>query len=137
MPEQADGIWRGVASVAETPTAIASDLAQTEALAAAVALTASSLPAAKLLRIEVARRVSDPAVRALLSRGGLSGEDSAIAGELSPAPYGALLTALLTVTLLLFVISLLRGLLRLTLSYRRPAELRLSERGSSSITASS
>ncbi len=129
LGERAEGVWRGVARVAETPGEVATDFGQTEALAAAVALTSSAAPAAKTLRNEVATRVSDPAVRAVLTRAGLPGDDTAIAGELSPAPYNALITTLLTVTLVLFVVSLVRAISRLALSYRRPAELRLTERG--------
>ena len=129
LAERADGIWRAVAQIAERPSDVASDFGLTEALVAAVALTTSNAPAVRALRQEVSGRVQDPAVRAVLTRAGLPGGEALLSGELAPAPYGVVVTALLTVTLLLAVLSLLRTIGRLALSYRRPAELRLTDRG--------
>jgi len=129
LGERAEGIWRGVALIAERPSDVASDFGLTEALVAAVALTTSSAPAVRELRADVGTRALDPAVRAVLTRSGLPGDDSLLSGELSPAPYGVVVTALLTVTLILALLSLLRAIGRLALSYRRPAELRLTDRG--------
>jgi hypothetical protein len=129
LDERAEGIWRGVARVAEAPSDVASDFGATEALVAAAALGESPASAARALRYETAPAVVDPAVRALLNRSSLSDEDDALAGELSPAPYGTIVTTLLTVTLLMFLASLVRSLARLTLAYKRPAELRITERG--------
>lgn len=129
MGERAEGIWRAVAQIAEQPASVSSDFALTEALVAAVALTSSQAPAVRKLRADVAGRVQDPAVRAVLTRSGLPGDQTLLAGELAPAPYGAVVTTLLTVTLLLALLSLLRAIGRLALSYRRPAELRLTDRG--------
>jgi hypothetical protein len=129
LGSRAEGIWRAVAQIAERPSEVASDFGQTEGLVAAVALASSSTPEARALRSDVSARVLDPAVRAVLTRAGLPGDDALLAGELSPPPYGAFLTTLLTVTLLLALLSLLRTIGRLALSYRRPAEMRLTDRG--------
>jgi hypothetical protein len=52
-----------------------------------------------------------------------------LSGELAPAPYGPFVTAILTVTLLLFALRAGRLLGRVALAYRRPARVRLSARG--------
>ena len=58
-----------------------------------------------------------------------NGRPSALTGELGPTPRGALMTALLALTLLLFVARSVRAVGRLTLGYRHPVSLWLSDQG--------
>lgn len=122
-----EGLWRAVSRVALAPAEVAHDFGRTEALLAAAALGSSHSSAAAPIRSRALERADDPAVRALLAAGGIAREP--LEGELVPAPFGALATTLLTLTLLLPLVGLFRIVARYAFGYRRPAAFSLTERG--------
>ena len=143
LGSKAPALWRAVARLVEEPALGGPDFGRAETLVAAAAVRASSSAVAGTLRRELAAKLEDPLVRELLRDSELPlerrhqepGDEQThegaqeLAGELAPAPRGPLTTALLAFTLLLFVVEVGRLLGRYALSYRRPALLRLSERG--------
>lgn len=121
-------IWEGVARVIRAPELTPEDFGATEELVAAAALRRSSSPDAQALRLEAATVVQDPALYALLALG--PGElTGALTGELQPPPRGPVLTAVLALTLLLFLMNAGRFIGRHALRYRRPAAVRLGPQG--------
>lgn len=128
LGEDAAPLWNGVAHLLLTPESSPADFGRTEALVAAAALRRSTSQGAGRLRFQAAGRSSDPAVELLLipTAEELGGE---LWGELQPAPRGALLTVVLALTLLLFLLELLRLIARYALLYRRPASIRLGPQG--------
>jgi hypothetical protein len=117
-----------VASLLLDPEAVPADFGSTEALVAAAALRRSQNPDAQQLRFQAAELVNDRALLALLAPtpDEIGGE---LWGEVQPAPRGPVLTAVLALTLLLFVIQVLRLIARYAFAYRRPAALRLGPQG--------
>jgi hypothetical protein len=128
LGEDAAPLWNGAASVLLNPESVPSDFGPTEALVAAAALRRSTSEVAAKLRFQAAGRGSDPAVELLLIPGPeeLGGE---LWGELQPAPRGMVLTIVLAVTLLLFLLEMLRLIGRYALLYRRPASIRVGPQG--------
>ncbi|HEY3497261.1 MAG TPA: hypothetical protein VGK73_21335, partial [Polyangiaceae bacterium] len=122
-----EGLWRALARVALEPAQVASDFGRTEALVAAAALGASTSEIAAPVRARAVNRAHDAPVRALLAAGRASQEP--LKGELQPAPFSAITTAILTLTLVLFVWQGARLIGRLAFAYRRPAALTLTQRG--------
>ncbi|HEY3493332.1 MAG TPA: hypothetical protein VGK73_01545, partial [Polyangiaceae bacterium] len=122
-----EGLWRALARVALEPAQVASDFGRTEALVAAAALGASTSEIAAPVRARAVNRAHDAPVRALLAAGRASQEP--LKGELQPAPFSAVTTAILTLTLVLFVWQGARLIGRLAFAYRRPAALTLTQRG--------
>jgi hypothetical protein len=121
LGERAGPLWHDVAELAVDPRA-----PRVEALTAAAALRASRSERAQAAAREARSRSGDPLLRALLDdAGGSAGLD----GELAPAPRSPLLTVVLAITGLLLVVHGVRLLGRLALAYRRPARVRLSQRG--------
>lgn len=122
-----EALFRALARVALEPAEVASDFGRTEALVAAAALGASTSQSALGVRARAAGRAKDAPVRALLAAGGASAEP--LQGELVPPPMGGVVTALMALTLVLFVWQLVRLIARFAFAYRRPAALILTERG--------
>jgi hypothetical protein len=125
LGEHAGAIWRGVARVLLQPESVP-DFGRAEALIAAAALQQSPAPEAHRLRLEARSMALDPAVQVVLAPA--ASYDDELRGELAVvrSPW---LTILLTVTLVLFVSSVLRLFARYALSYRKPATLRLGPQG--------
>jgi len=122
-----DVVWRTLGRIATEPDRVAGDFGRVEALIAAATLSTSTTASAARARAGALLQTEDPTVRALLGAGGASRE--ALAGEIAPSPLGPLLTAVLSVTLVLFAWQLARLVGRLAFAYRRPASFRLTERG--------
>jgi hypothetical protein len=126
LGEAAAPLWRGVAAP------LISDGSGTysaaEALVAAAALRKSTSAEAQALRAEAAAKASDPALATLLwpSLHELGAE---LIGETQPPPRSAWVTVALGVTLILFVIEVLRLIARYAFAYRKPAGLRLGPEG--------
>ncbi len=127
LGDKADALWHAVARIAEEP-ATAPDFDVAESLVAAAALGASSSAQAAEAARAIAERTEDPLLRNVLG-GSQSPADARLSGELSPAPYGPLGTALLAVTGILFVLGVARLIGRFALAYRRPARVAVTERG--------
>jgi hypothetical protein len=128
LGEGADPIWRAVAQVVEQPASVAPDFGCLEAVAAAGALRASGAAVAREELGRLSKSAAYAPLRRLLATPPAAATTS-LAGELSPAPRGPVLTTVLALTLVLFVAQLARLIGRLVLSYRRPAELALTARG--------
>lgn len=129
LGERSGAIWEAAAKIAREPASVAPDFGRTEALVAASALCESGSDVAHRARIHLAQNSDDPLIRALVA-GSLAGADAPeLSGELSPAPFGPVITAILAVTLLLFVYQATRLIGRVVFAYRRPATLRLGVNG--------
>lgn len=128
LGEDALPIWRGVARVVTSPETTPADFGPTEALVAAAALRRSLSPDAQALRFDALALVTDEALYALLAP--TPGDFSdALSGELQPVPRSALVTALLSVTFILFLWTVVRLIGRHAFLYKRPAALRLGPQG--------
>lgn len=119
-------VWAALGRLAVVPSLVAPDLGFPEALVAAAALSRSTTEGAQTVRALAVRDATDPAVAALL---GARSPGDKLAGELRPAPLGPIATTLLALTLLLFVWQLVLLILRYVFAFRRPAEVRISDRG--------
>jgi hypothetical protein len=128
LNDDAGTLWEGVARLLISPASAPADFGLTEALVAAAALRKSASPVARDQRVRAAAVVTDPAVLALLvpRPEELGGE---LLGEVQSPPRGAFVTAVLAVTLVLFLIQLVRLIGRYAFAYRRPAALRLGPQG--------
>jgi hypothetical protein len=122
-----EAVWRALSRVALEPAQVAADFGRTEALVAAAALGSSTSPSALPIRARSVEHAHDAPVRALLAAGGASAVP--IHGEMTAPPFGPFVTALLALTLVLFVWHGVRLVARFAFSYRRPAALTLTERG--------
>jgi hypothetical protein len=122
-----EGVWRALSRVALEPAQVAADFGRTEALVAAAALGSSTSASALPVRVRAVEHAQDAPVRALLAAGGASAEP--IHGEMAAPPFGPFMTALLALTLVLFVWHAVRLIGRFAFAYRRPAALTLTERG--------
>lgn len=125
---EAAPIWEAVAALLIDADRPPSDFGLPEALVAAASLRRSGSDVAREQRSVAAAQVSDPALLALLLPRAeeLGGE---LLGEVQPAPRGPLLTTLLALTLLLFVVQVVRVVGRYAFGYRRPAAIRLGPQG--------
>jgi hypothetical protein len=119
-------VWAGLGRLAVAPSLVAPDLGFPEALVAAAALSRSTTEGAQTVRALAVRDATDSAVAALL---GARSPGDKLTGELRPAPLGPIATTLLALTLLLFLWQLVWLILRYAFAFRRPAEVRISERG--------
>lgn len=119
-------VWAALGRLAVVPSLVAPDLGFPEALVAAAALSRSTTEGAQTVRALAVRDATDSAVAALL---GARSPGDKLTGELRPAPLGPIATTLLALTLLLFVWQLVWLILRFAFAFRRPAEVRISERG--------
>lgn len=124
----ADPIWRAIATLLTDIDRVPPDFGFSEGLVAAASLRRSSSDVAREQRSLAAAQVSDPALLALLLPRAeeLGGE---LLGEVQPPPRGPLLTTLLAVTLLLFILQVVRVIGRYAFGYRRPAAIRLGPQG--------
>ncbi|HMJ12538.1 MAG TPA: hypothetical protein VK524_14035 [Polyangiaceae bacterium] len=127
LGDKAAALWSAIGRIAADPVRVGHGMTRAEALVAVAALSSSSSEAARAALEDVAQHSSDPLIRGLLDN--KDGGSASLSGELSPAPHGPLVTALLTVTLLLFALHAGRLIGRFAFSYRKPARLRLSPRG--------
>jgi hypothetical protein len=124
-PERTRPLWRAVARLAdpaETPERRA------EALVAAALLAGDESEAAIAARTDAARDARDRLAKILLTPRAENGA-TRLAGELSPAPHGPVVTALLALTGILFLWRAVRLVGALALAFKQPAEIRLSDRG--------
>ncbi len=128
LGDKADALWAAVARIVDSPAAAGADFDVAESLVAAVALGASKSPQAQTAARDLAEQSGNPLLRAVL--GAPRGEGGTrLGGELSPAPYGPLVTALLAVTGILLVLGIARLIGRFALAYRRPARVAVTSRG--------
>ena len=128
-------VWTAIAEgVRAVDSGAAKTLSRAEAIAGAAALASSSSEAATKTRRKLEGHVRDPLLQRVLTDATRDSEGEAsgsrrLEGELTQAPRSALRTAILAVTGLLFVMSLLRILGTLALVYKRPAEVVVSKTG--------
>jgi hypothetical protein len=127
LGEKAGVLWQAIGRIVEDPVRVGHGMTRGEAVVALLALRASSSEAASEALRNAAGHATDPLVLALLRS--KSGGVVSLTGELLPAPRGPVVTALLAVTMLLFALHAARFIGKIALSYRRPAQLRLTERG--------
>ncbi len=131
LGDRASGLWEAVANrIRRVDEGQTTGLGRGEALVGAVALASSDSKAAAKQVAALAAHAHDPKVARVLS-GSLDAAGSAkpIVGELTPAPYGPFVTAVLAFTGILLVLHALRAFGRLALAYRKPAEIILSHDG--------
>ncbi len=128
LGESAGEIWAAVADrIRRIDAHKLPDLGRGEALLGAAALALSSSPTAAKQAKALASELKDPALlRMFAGRGNASAADEHIVGEMAPVPRTPLATTALALTGLLFLIHGARLAARLTLAYRRPAEVTLS-----------
>jgi hypothetical protein len=129
LSERAGALWEAAARVARAPAQANSDFGRTEALVAVTALCESRSDVARRALMHLAQNAEDPLIKALAVAAVTHGDAPELRGELSPAPFGPVITALLAITLLLFVYQATRLIGRLVFAYRRPATLRLGVNG--------
>lgn len=132
LGDRSSSFWQATARIVEDPSQ--QGCGRTEALVAAAALRASEASDARQAISDLSQRLSDPLLRSMLltdleDEGISSTRPSELAGELSPAPKGPVLTAVLAFTLVLALSHLVRLVGRYAFAFKRPAKLRLSERG--------
>lgn len=128
LTERASGMWEAVAHVARDPEAVAPEFGRAEGLIAAAAIAASRSEIANRARLHLSQSATDAAVRAL-SAGAVTANADRLEGEMSTAPFGPFMTALLTVTMLMFVLQVGRLLLRWVLAFKRPASISIGPNG--------
>lgn len=128
LRETAAGMWEAVAHVARDPEAVAPEFGRAEALIAAAAIAASKSEVAHRARLHLSHAATDTGVRALAA-GAVTANAERLDGELSLPPFGPVVTALLTVTLLLFALQVGRVLLRWVLAFKRPASISIGPNG--------
>jgi hypothetical protein len=129
LGDAAAELWDAVADrVRRIDAGALPPFARGEAVVGAVALAASSSPAAAKHVSSLAADVRDAKLAFVMSRPAAGGGDAErIEGELASWPRDPVETAILAVTGILLVIHLVRLVGRLALAYKRPAEVTLSE----------
>jgi len=124
LGEAGDAFWLALSErVSRIDSGDIEAASRSEVIAASLALRVSTSPAAAKQVAKLAERVSDPALKELLSREDASFE---LRGEIEPAPRHPVVTVLLAVTGVLFVVAVVRLMARFALTYRRPAEVTLT-----------
>jgi hypothetical protein len=126
LGDRAGVIWEAVARVARAPNLVSPDFGNTEALVAAAALCRSVSEVAQNARVQLGSNTADPVLRAIAAD---NGAQSQLSGELEHAPLSPFATALLGLTLLLFIARACSIVARFALAYRKPATLRITQRG--------
>lgn len=121
--------WQAVGRLVVDPQSGGVDFGQTEALIAAVALRHSASPTAKEVTENLRKELTDPVLLSVLAREPSASQAPELVGELSPAPKGPVVTAVMAVTLILAVWHAARLIGRYAFAYRRPAKVVLSDRG--------
>jgi hypothetical protein len=135
LGDGAPRIWEAVAErVRRIDLGTAAALGRGEALVGAAALVGSSSAGATKAAAGLARDVKDSKVARVLTARAAAEAIAPVAGELAPAPRRAVWTALLGMTGLLLVAAAARGVGRLALGYRRPAQITLAEGGAVRVT---
>jgi hypothetical protein len=120
--------WQSVVELIRGNTSTPSAPPPAEKLVVATALRASPSPRAGELADELAQSAADPFVRLALERGSADATQP-LHGELTWRPRGAVVTALLAFTGVLLVRGIAYAIARFAFGYRRPTELRITERG--------
>ncbi len=121
LGEAAGTFWSSVA-------ALVNELTPAEAVVAVLSLKQSKSESAIRATQQLAAKETEPSLlRALLVAP--AGQVEHLNGELAPPPRHPALTIVLALTGVLFFVAAVRLVGRLALAYRRPAELRVSERG--------
>ncbi|RYZ02483.1 MAG: hypothetical protein EOO73_31615 [Myxococcales bacterium] len=128
LQEGASGMWEALAHVARDPEAIAPEFGRAEALIAAAAIAVSGSEVAHRARLHLSHAATDSGVRALAS-GAVTANAERLDGEMSLPPFGPVVTALLTVTLVLFALQVGRVVLRWVLAFKRPASISIGPNG--------
>jgi hypothetical protein len=128
LHEKAGGMWEAVAHVARDPEAVAPEFGRAEGLIAAAAIALSKSEVAHRARLHLSHAATDSGVRALAA-GAVTANAERLEGEMSLPPFGPVVTTLLTVTMVLFAISVARVLLRLVLAFKRPASISIGPNG--------
>lgn len=128
LGEQAASMWEAVAHVARDPEAVAPEFGRAEGLIAAAAIAASKSEIAHRARLHLSHAATDIGVRALAA-GAVTANADRLEGEMSLAPFGPVITTLLTVTLVLFALQVGRALLRFVLAFKRPASISIGPNG--------
>ncbi|HEY4106780.1 MAG TPA: hypothetical protein VGM44_22925 [Polyangiaceae bacterium] len=126
LGDRAGAIWEAIARVARAPVLSSPDFGNTEALVAAAALCRSVSEVAHRARLHLAQNTNDPVLRALATSGDAKTE---LSGELSLPPLGPVVTALLGLTLVLFIARACSLIARFALAYRKPATLKIGPQG--------
>jgi hypothetical protein len=128
LRDQAAAMWEAVAHVARDPEAVAPEFGRAEGLIAAAAISNSRSEIAHRARLHLSHSATDAGVRALAA-GAVTANAERLEGELATAPFGPVLTTLLTLTLVLFVVQVGKALLRWVLAFKRPASISIGPNG--------
>jgi hypothetical protein len=121
LGERAATFWSSVAT-------LIAELTPAEAVVAVLSLKRSESDAARTATRTLAQSETEPGLlRSLLATP--TGQVERLNGELTPPPRHPVLTVVLALTGVLFFVAAARLVGRLALAYRRPAELRVSDRG--------
>src|SRR5688572_22130736 len=128
LKDSAGEMWEAVAHVARDPEAVAPEFGRAEGLIAAAAIAASRGEIAHRARLHLSHAATDPGVRALAA-GAVTANAERLEGELSLPPFGPVVTALLTVTFVLFALQVGRILARWVLAFKRPASIWIGPNG--------
>jgi hypothetical protein len=130
---KADGLWRAVAEIVRRIDAGgAPTFGRAGAVIGAAALRESRSDAAREQARALATEVRDPIVRSLLSGAPAPSADeggSVVIGEQVAGPRHAAMLVLLGITGVLLAMHVVKLVARLALRYRRPAELRVTQKG--------
>lgn len=131
LGDEAGELWTAIADrVRRIERGKGGALGRGEAVVGCAALAASASAKARSLCTDLAREVSDPVLlRVLATATTASAEEVRLEGELFPTPRGPIVTTILAFTGILFAVHAVRGIARVALAYRRPAEVSLSESG--------
>lgn len=132
LEKDADTLWACLADTVQSPS-VTSDMGFGDRLMAAVALRASRSSKAQRLADELATRVAEPALALALAPKAVAPAPPSpvggLGGELTWAPRGPLATTALALSGLLLVRAAASLIGRVAFALRRPAEVRLSDRG--------
>jgi hypothetical protein len=133
LGDKADGLWTAVAAlVRRIDAGSAPLLGRAGALIGAAALRESTSAAARAEVATLASDVRDPIVRSLLAGEAAAPSEigaAVAAGEMLSTPRGPVALVLLGLTGILAAEHAARLLGRIALRYRRPAELRVTDKG--------
>lgn len=128
LKDKAAGMWEALAHVARDPEAVSPEFGHAEGLIAAAAIAVSKSEVAHRARLHLSHAATDSGVRALAS-GAVTANAERLDGEMSLAPFGPVMTTLLTVTMVLFALQVVRALLRWVLAFKRPASITIGPNG--------
>lgn len=128
LQDRAAGMWEAVAHVARDPEAVAAEFGRAEGLIAAAAIAGSKSEIAHRARLHLSQAATDHGVRSLAA-GAVTANADRLDGEMSTAPFGPVVTAILTVTLVLFALQVGKAVLRWVLAFKRPASISIGPNG--------